>query len=193
MCRTLLAYLMQFEKTDSLTQENITKFPLAVYAAKFWTHHAEATRPGREDLHTAIMGLLRPQSAEYLNCIRIYNPDFFWRRSLGDFDIVPAPPLYYASLGGMEKIAQMLIQYHANVNAEGGEYGTALQAASAGGHEAIVRLLVENHANINAEGGKYGNALYAASARGHEAIVQLLENHANVHAEGVLVNALTSD
>ena len=123
MCRTLLAYLMQFDKTDSLSRENITDFPLAVYAAKFWTHHAEAIQPDTEGVQTAIMGLLHARNAEYLNCIRIYDPDASWRTPLDNLDIVPAPPLYYVSLGGMEKIAQMLIQRHANVNAKGASFG----------------------------------------------------------------------
>jgi hypothetical protein len=49
------------------------------------------------------------------------------------------------------------------VNAQGGEYGNALQAASyARDHEAIVKLLLDK-ADVNAQGGEYGNALQAAS------------------------------
>ena len=181
MCRTLLAYLMQFDETDSLTRENDTGFPLAFYAARFWTHHAEAILPGTENVVTAIMGFLQPENAGYRNWIEIDDRDFHW---LGP-DRLAHPPLYHVSLGGEEKIAQVLIQHNANVNAEGGHYGNALQAASLWGREAIVRLLVDNHANVNAEGGYYGNALQAASQGGHEAIVRLLvENHANVNAEG---------
>ena len=40
----------------------------------------------------------------------------------------------------------MLLDKGADVNAQGGEYGNALQAASAGGHEAVVRLLVDKGA-----------------------------------------------
>jgi hypothetical protein len=34
----------------------------------------------------------------------------------------------------------------AEVNAQGGKYGNALQAASVGGHKAVVRLLLEEGA-----------------------------------------------
>jgi ankyrin repeat protein len=57
---------------------------------------------------------------------------------------------------------KLLLDNGAEVSAQGGKYGNALQAASAGGHE------------VNAQGGKYGNALQAASSGGHEAIVKLL-------------------
>ena len=48
------------------------------------------------------------------------------------------------------------------MNAQGGEYGNALQAASYGNHKDIVELLLENEADVNAQGGEYGNALQAA-------------------------------
>ena len=39
----------------------------------------------------------------------------------------------------------------ADVNAQGGWYGNALQAASSEGHEQIVRLLAEKGADFNAK------------------------------------------
>jgi ankyrin repeat protein len=36
----------------------------------------------------------------------------------------------------------MLLGAGAEVNAQGGEYGTALQAASRGGHEKVVQMLL---------------------------------------------------
>ena len=57
-------------------------------------------------------------------------------------------------IGGHEAVVRLLLEKGANVNAEGGKYGNALQAASFGGHEAVVRLLLEKGANVNAEGGQ---------------------------------------
>ena len=62
----------------------------------------------------------------------------------------------------------------ADVNAQGGYYGNALQAASNNGHKEIVQLLLERGADVYAWGVNYGNALQAASNEGHEEIVQLL-------------------
>ena len=43
---------------------------------------------------------------------------------------------------------KLLVENGAEVNAEGGKYGNALQAALIRGHEAIVKLLVENGAKV---------------------------------------------
>ena len=67
-----------------------------------------------------------------------------------------------------------MLENGAEVNAEGAEYGNALQAASYNGYEAIVKVLLENGAEVNTTGGKFGNALQAASYRGKETIVKLL-------------------
>jgi hypothetical protein len=78
-----------------------------------------------------------------------------------------------------------VLEKGAEVNAQGGYFGNALQAASYGGHEAIVKVLLEKGAEVNAQGGEFGNALQAASFGGHEAIVKvLLEKGAEVNAQG---------
>jgi len=69
---------------------------------------------------------------------------------------------------------ELLLDKGANVNAQGGYYGNALQAASYHGYEAIMKLLLDKGANVNAQGGYFGNALRAASEGGHEAIANLL-------------------
>jgi ankyrin repeat protein len=60
----------------------------------------------------------------------------------------------------------VLLERGADVNAQGGQYGNALQAASDSGHEEIVQVLLERGADVNAQGGLYGNALQAASHSG---------------------------
>ncbi|KAJ7443994.1 ankyrin repeat domain-containing protein [Mycena latifolia] len=87
---------------------------------------------------------------------------------------------------GYIEMAQLLVKkYGANVNCQGGFYGTALQAASGWGHESVARFLIEKGADVNAEGGHYGTALQAASCRGHESVAQfLIEKGADVNAEG---------
>jgi ankyrin repeat protein len=85
---------------------------------------------------------------------------------------------------GYENIVELLINKGAEINAQGGWYGNALQAALCGGHERIVELLINKGADINAQGGRYGNALQAASSEGHERIVELLINKgADINAE----------
>jgi ankyrin repeat protein len=94
-------------------------------------------------------------------------------------------PIISASQNGYEKVVRLLLERGAEVNAQGGHYGSALQAASYSGHDHIVQLLVERGAKVNAQGGRYGNALQAASVNGHDKVVQLLlESGAEVNAQG---------
>jgi ankyrin repeat protein len=70
----------------------------------------------------------------------------------------------------------MLLDKGAEVNAQGGRYGNALQAALFKGRQAVVKMLLDKGAEANAQGGFYGNALQAASVRGHEQVVKMLLN-----------------
>ncbi|KAJ5456175.1 hypothetical protein N7530_011449 [Penicillium desertorum] len=67
--------------------------------------------------------------------------------SLGEKDINSTDdrgtyPVILASLNGYGTIVQLLLEKGAEINAQGGEYGNALQAVSLGGHDKIVRLNV---------------------------------------------------
>ena len=60
------------------------------------------------------------------------------------------------------------------VNAQGREYGNALQAASDGGGEKVVQMLLDAGSEVNVQGGRYGNTMQAALYRGHEKVVRML-------------------
>ncbi|KIK56042.1 hypothetical protein GYMLUDRAFT_829797 [Collybiopsis luxurians FD-317 M1] len=78
-------------------------------------------------------------------------------------------------------VVKVLIENGANVNAQGGEYGNALQGAAQSGNEGVVKLLLENGADVSVQGGQYGNALQGAAQSGNEAVVKLLlENGADM-------------
>jgi ankyrin repeat protein len=88
--------------------------------------------------------------------------------------------LYYTSLNDHLDILRSLLDTGAEVNAQGGHYGNALQAASQGGHEQVVKTLLDKGAEVNAQDEEYGNALQAASHRGHKQVVKMLLD-AGVH------------
>jgi hypothetical protein len=62
-------------------------------------------------------------------------------------------PVYYASLLGLDGVLPELMnicQDHPSerrslINAQGGEYGSALQAASKGGHDKVVQCTLGDH------------------------------------------------
>lgn len=73
----------------------------------------------------------------------------------------------------------------ADVNAQGGEYGNALQAASYNGRTEVVKMLLDTKADVNSQGGAYGNALQAASVNGSAEMVKILldaKADVNVHS-----------
>ena len=100
--------------------------------------------------------------------------------------------LLFAVECGHDQIVQLLLNQGADINAQWGYNGNALQLASCNGYDKVVQMLLDKGADINAQGGYYGNALQAASSNGHEKVVQiLLDKGADVNAnEGFHGNAL---
>jgi hypothetical protein len=156
--RSSLAYLSCLKEED-LIANIAAQFPLAQYSARYWMDHA---RPSEtlDDVGESIMCFFENDIAYTIWC-RLFNPDRPWadRR-----DPYTACPLYSASRKGLDVTVQKLLDRGADVNAQGGRYGNALQAASSDGHEKVVQLLLDGGADVNAQGGRYGNALQAASS-----------------------------
>ena len=86
------------------------------------------------------------------------------------------------------KVVQLLLDEGADVNAQVGNYGYALQAAMAAKYTLhdylveVVQLLLDKGADVNAQGGIFGTVLQAAAYSGQTEVVHLvLVNGANVH------------
>jgi len=119
-----------------------------------------------------------------LNWIRLYDADKPWEGpDLERNSSSICPRLYYASKAGLYKPVQILLDKGAEVNAQGGYYGNALQAALYRGYDQVVQILLDNGAEVNAQGENQSNALKAASGGGYDQVVQiLLDNGAEVNA-----------
>ena len=179
-----LKYLIQLKQP--LLRGVLEGSALAKYTAEFWSSHVRKTGDKTEQVSQLTMALMAKEEPAYLNWIRLHDPDNPWQglnleKSL---DSIPMP-LYYAALLRLSTVTKLLLNKGAEVNAQGGHHGSALQAASAGGHEQVVKILLDAGAEVNAQGGDYGNALQAASYRGHEQVVKtLLDAGAEVNAQG---------
>ena len=55
--------------------------------------------------------------------------------------------------GGHIAVIWLLLEKDADVDTQGGEYGSTLQVALAGGHTAVVWLLLEKDVDVNVQGG----------------------------------------
>jgi hypothetical protein len=83
-------------------------------------------------------------------------------------------------------IVKLLLEHGTDVNAQGGKYGTALQAAAGDyGSKDTAKLFLEHGADVNAQGGYFGTALQVAISQGRSDTVKLLCEHgADVNAQG---------
>jgi hypothetical protein len=68
-------YLLQFDNPDSLVIQTIEEFPLAGYAAKYWTQHARAARKEVGGIHRLVVELFLSKRETYVNWIRLFDPD----------------------------------------------------------------------------------------------------------------------
>ncbi|KAF1966679.1 ankyrin, partial [Bimuria novae-zelandiae CBS 107.79] len=186
MVRSCLGYLLQFEQSE-LHPGFLQVFRLARYSAEYWISHARKTGEQTEEMGQLAIRLCSKNSSSYANWIRLWDPERPWKEP--DFQKRLEEihePLYYAALLDLRGVVvKLLLDTGADVNAQGGEYGNALQAASERGHKQVVKLLLNTGADVNAQGERYGNALQAASERGHEQVVKLLlDAGADVNAQG---------
>ncbi|KAF1818520.1 uncharacterized protein K489DRAFT_374151 [Dissoconium aciculare CBS 342.82] len=190
--QSCLVYLMHYSTSEqkASSKQDLIVFPLLNYAAAMWYRHALL----QEAEHYRCEIQLLESKTHRADWLKIHKPDKSWKRPFdSDHYDDEASSLYYASFIGRVGVVQLLLEAKADVNAQGGRFGNALQAASFEGHETVVQLLLEAKADVNAQGGALGNALQAASFEGHETVVQLLleakadlllEAKADVNAQG---------
>jgi hypothetical protein len=129
IARASLKYLTQFQQP--LSKDIVKMRVLARYSAEFWNHHVRKTGEEKEETVQAAMDLLWIDNPAYLAWIQLCNPDLIGTEP--GFDVTleeTATPLYYMSLFGLSRIAKLLLDKGADVNAQAGRYSNALQAAS---------------------------------------------------------------
>ncbi|KXH56229.1 hypothetical protein CNYM01_13769 [Colletotrichum nymphaeae SA-01] len=177
IARTCLTYI---KSIDCEFRNMRSTFPLARYAAEVTLVNAQLAESVQGTFDDAVT-FFRDE-ATFKRWGYLYQPDRHWKDEPG---FPEAESLYYTCLGGLSKVSRSLVERGADANAQGGEYGNALQAASYRGHQEIVQLLVDKGADVNAQSGHYGDALQAASSDGHQEIVQLLlDSGADANAQG---------
>ncbi|KAI8402018.1 hypothetical protein FOFC_17323 [Fusarium oxysporum] len=161
--RTCLTYLGDINNNCSTIRSD---FPMARYAAEYWTEYAVSAETSEEIVRTTV-SFLRDETT-FQRWGGLYQADRWW-------DDEPGPPgasrLYHACLAGLAGAARDLTTEGADVNAQGGKHGNALQTASLESDLEVVQLLLDKGADVNAQGGEYGNALQAASSKDNRDVV----------------------
>jgi hypothetical protein len=183
-----LLYIKSFASLEkkSASDQDLDEFPLLQYASRFRHEHARAIQdintPQTDDLVVEFLVSMAARSSWF----RIYYPGQHWNKAFSKYNYDGiVSPLYCASSLGLRSIVKLLLEAGAEVNTQGGKYGTALQAASQNGSSEVVKLLLEAGADLNTHGGIYGTALRAASRNGNNMLTKLLfEARADINTQG---------
>ncbi|KAF7516675.1 hypothetical protein PCG10_002003 [Penicillium crustosum] len=186
-----LSYLPHIDWKGS-AEETREEFLLAEYSARHWIDHCRPAETEDKVLESVLRFFLE-QSEVYTIWLNLFDPDKPRREEPLDYrDYKIGTPLYYSSLLGLQRIAEVLLAEGADVNAPGGKRGNALNGALDKGQEGIAHLLLANGADIHVPADEFhGTALQYASLEGARGIVELLlAKNVDVNALGSPLNAL---
>lgn len=196
LCKACLLY---FVNDDYLRQPRSSRlaqqYAWIRYAAARWVDHYRQADPELvRGLSQRVIQLLSTSETLYrwveFYCLRDESELPLAPAYDVDIDIHPSP-VYYAALLGLDDLLRiMLSNSAADIEVQGGRFGTALIAASWKGYRSAVQELLDQGADINmpaSEEDDHFTALISASRMGREKIVELLldrDADINMQAEG---------
>jgi hypothetical protein len=136
-----LSYLLGIDHSLLIAQIR-QNFPFASYAAQYWTGQAVMVEMDSEETQQPIAEFFTCVSA-YHGCYLLYQVDDPYESGfeLEENERCPSP-LFYASITGLIWSCQMLLEKDADVNAQGGYFGSAIGAASSNGYLDMVKTLL---------------------------------------------------
>jgi ankyrin repeat protein len=169
-----LVYLLRFEADEWTTNDCDSVFPLARYAAKFWTKHARISDARSQQQRDLSMELLTRKNSAF----RAWS-------HLGYTTLSEQLPLLAASSEGLTAAVRMILHTSNNDIDAQWDGRNALHEASAKGYEEIVEMLLQRGAHVNTPSRHYdANALGIACEKGHEGIaIRLLAKGADANAK----------
>ena len=145
LTKCCLVYLLRFREDEWRNSDCESDFPLARYAAKHWTQHARTSGMLSKQQQDLSVEVFTRNTTAFMAWMRFFDIEKPWisapniRRT---FDGVPTT-LYVASHEGLGHAVSAVLSAGADIDAQGGAYGTALQAAAARGHKEVVQVLME--------------------------------------------------
>ena len=164
-----------------LEDNRIWSFPVAGYAAQYWTMHARF-KSASSPLQKAMECLFDSDKPHFATWLKLHNIDIrsspiegstlSWIIASSPSD---ASPLYYAALCGFQDLVEHLVIKHPqHVKTNGGSYGTPLVAALAGRYFQTAKFLYDNGAHLDARYAVGQTPLILAALWGDLEMVQVL-------------------
>jgi ankyrin repeat protein len=184
LAQACLGVLLRLD--DRVDRDSMKSFPLARYAAQYWTTHARVGNVSSR-IKEGMVCLFDTDRPHFAMWVWIYNEEQ-WGLSVDTMHPKKpeALPLYYAAKFGLRDFAEYLITEHPeHVNARDGTDETPIHAAADAGHANIISLLIEHGADM--EAGSWvvndGTPLHRATLRGRLEVGQyLLDRGADINA-----------
>ena len=187
LAQACLAVLLQIQyDVEGCTPKD---HPLAEYAAKHWTTHAQLGEELSPRLHKGMECLFDANKPHFKVWVALYDIDtrpevIADYHVFSPFNKSPAVPLYYAALCGFAHLVEHLITMHPqDVNANGGYYVRPLVAALAGEHLRTAYILRHNGADLDFQDIFGRNLLHTTACHGNFKVVQILiESEVDINA-----------
>jgi hypothetical protein len=191
LAQACLGVLLQIQ--DDVGGRTPEDHPLAQYAARHWTTHAQFGEVSSR-LHKGMEYLFDANKPHFNVWLTLCDIDTRPNNDATFYVFAPerkspAAPLYYAALCGFHDLVEHLITKHPqDVNADGGYYVRPLVAALAGEHFQTADLLRHNGADLDVRGWGGRNPLHAAAYSGNLEVVRIL-----IECDPAYINARDED
>jgi ankyrin repeat domain-containing protein 50 len=147
-------------------------FPLMRYACRCWHLHLNGIADAiltASGIETLVLELLTTRE-KFQAWLMVHSPDGYYIEDGGSGNDGNGrkygSPIYFAAFLGLHTCLDHLFKKGHDVNAQGGTFGTALQAAVAGRQVTVFDHLLNLGADPHIQGGMYGNVLGACAAKG---------------------------
>jgi hypothetical protein len=145
LAQSCLTYIMHYSNSSEKTSStaDLNRFPLLMYTAKSWFFHSSFQHSADVSREVLLLGS-EDMKRDWLwvHCPDAHRDKPF--QNLRD----TGSGIYYASFLGLHTVVRELLLRGADINAQGGNYSTALYAASSRGHEKVVQMLIDAGADV---------------------------------------------
>ena len=159
---------------ENITKDDLTKFPIAEYAARRWVEHARFEGVS-QNMEIGMQQLFDASKHHLAAWLWIHDPLQPGKR----VEQAAGTPLHYAAFCGLDTVVGFLaVRHPQDVQSRGVHDGsTPLHLASSVGHVEVARVLVEHGADVTDRDEHGWTPLHEASEAGMVEVARILIEH----------------